>query len=996
VGAIKRETAPAGPVTELFDRLHGLHLAAGQPSIREIATGIGRGVISPSTIHNMFRGPRVPKWSFLELVVEELRGDPMEFRALWQAARIAEDEADGIGQAAEEKEQDEGLATSPADGGVAPVAARSSLSLTTPLAPPAQPAGSVLPRRLWSNEIPQRNSHFTGRVAELDALHANLVREDRPHPPAQLISGMGGVGKTEIATEYVHRHRDKYEIIWWIRAEHTDRVRDALVKLGQRLEVRPVSQEGGRDRTIAAVLDTLVNKIKANWLLIYDNAAQPLELQPYLPACPPNGHIIITSRLQNWPGYIEKDNVGVSPFTEEEAVSFLRRRVAILGADPGLDADESQRRIDDAARLAETLGYLPIAIEHAAAYLTETDRSVDRYLSLFEENAHRLLNEQAGEFPASVAATWTMSTGLLTRDAELLFNLCAFFSPEPIAVELCLNSARAVNGPAGLRELLSSSPRFRASATLMNRLSLVKMDGARDQIQMHRVVQAVTRGQLRQNAPDVFQEYRDAVDTLLAESNPGNPDRAGLDAVYDLSLQHLESDRSFLSTSNPALRRLFIDQVRRLHLRGGHVEATRFGQDIRRVWLDRLGPSDLHVLALSVEVAIAMQLSGRAADARRLILETRARLDEFDDATQGEVPREQLEVRLLCDNAYGADLRTRGQFNEALLLDRGLLPRFEAVFGPDHERTLNVRNNIAADYRRLGRFGEALEIDQRTFDDRCRVLGPADPRTLNSQDMVAIDLRGLGRYQESLDVARKVVAAFEASSARENPDWLNARTDFAAALRKAGHSWDALQWSEDVVQRYRDYLGLDHAHTLRAAANLINDRRAVGELAIAEDLGVEIYERSSAVSSPVEIMYAAMVGLASVLRAAGHPDEARPLDQQARDALMGIYGNQHPFTLAASINYASDLAACGELAEAIRIGQDTLTDCRSMLGPDHPDTLMAAVNLAIDVAASGGQARAERLREDALRRYADTLGMEHPEARTAQQGGRLTAEIEPY
>jgi hypothetical protein len=44
----------------------------------------------------------------------------------------------------------------------------------------------------------------------------------------------------------------------------------------------------------------------------------------------------------------------------------------------------------------------------------------------------------------------------------------------------------------------------------------------------------------------------------------------------------------------------------------------------------------------------------------------------------------------------------------------------------------------------------------------------------------------------------------------------------------------------------------------------------------------------------------------------------------------------------------------------------------------------------------GGKARAERLREDALRRYAETLTMEHPEARAAQQGRRLTAEIEPY
>ena len=744
MGAIKREPTPFGPVTDLFDRLHVIHLAAGQPSMREIANRIGRGVVSSSTVHNMFRGPRVPKWGFLELVVEELDGNVAEFRGLWQAARLAEEAADNPG-----------MTGATGNGELMAVPQEPNTSATSPLL--AAPAGLAAgtPHRIWSNENPERNLHFTGRAAELEALRANLTRDDRSHPASQLISGMGGVGKTEIATEYIHRHRDKYEIIWWIRAEHTDRVRDALVKLGQRLGVSPAGTESGRDRTIAAVLETLASGSRPNWLLVYDNAAQPLELQRYLPACPPGGHIIITSRLQNWPGYIEKDSVGVSPFTEDEAISFLRRRVPALGVNRGLPADEDNRRIGEAGRLAGALGHLPIAIEHAAAYLTETGHSVDGYLSRFEENAHRLLNEQPGEFPASVSATWTMSTELLTQDAVHLFNLCAFFSPEPIAVELCLDHARAVFDPPALREVLSSAPRFRAAATQLNRLSLLKLDGARDQIQMHRVVQAVTRGQLRQNQPNAFLAYRDAIDTLLAESNPGNPDRGSFDAAYDRSLQHLESEHSFLNTANPALRRLIIDQVRRLHLRGGHVEAMRFGQETLRVWRKRLGPDHLDVLALAVEVAIAMQLDGHAADARGLILATRAMLDENAD--------DQREITLLCDNLYGADLRTRGQFNEALELDRGLLPKFEQVFGPEHERTLNVRNNIAADYRRLGRFGEALEIDRHTFEDRCRILGASDLRTLNSQDMMAIDLRGLGRYQESLDIARKVVAAFQAA-----------------------------------------------------------------------------------------------------------------------------------------------------------------------------------------------------------------------------------------
>ena len=964
--AINRNATPPGAITELYDRLDELHLKAGMPSMREIATRAGRGRISSSTVHNVFtfRNARVPRWPFLEEIVKALAGDTAVFLALWQAAWQAENNIVTLRVGAPE-------IAAPNPG----VAGR------------ARPAPPDSYQRIWSAEVPSRNPSFTGRVTELETLRANLIFRGRPVPPAQVISGMGGVGKTEIATEYIHLHRDKYDIVWWIRAEHHDRVRDALVRLGERLDLRLVTS-GGRDRAIAAVLEALESGVRPNWLLVYDNVAEPLDLQRYLPTCRPGGHVIITSRLQTWPGYIEADSIEVLPFTEEEAISFLRRRVAALAMDRTLREKEDEQRNHEAGRLAAALGHLPIAIEHAAAYLTETGQSVDDYLSPFDQNADRLLSEQRPELPESVSHTWTMSTALLTPDAEHLFNLCAFFSPEPIAGELLLENAHAVSDPPGLREFLSSSHRFRAAASQMHRLSLVKVDGARDQIQMHRVVQAVTRGQLRQHRRDAFLAYQAAADTLLAESNPGTPDRAANDAVYDLSLQHLESDRSFLHTGNSALRRLIIDQVRRLHLRGSHAEATRFGQEALQVWREHLGPEDLEVLTMAVEVAIAMRSDAHAADARDLILSTLRVLRE----RYGE----NHEVTLLCANTYGADLRSRGQRAEALEMDLSLLPRFQQVFGPDHHRTLNVRNNIAADYRRLGRHQDALDEDRKTLRDRRRIFGPDDPVTLTSLDAVARDLRDLGQYQESLDTARKVVEGFAARRGPENLDWLNARKSFAAALRKAGYHWDALQESEEVVQRYRDYLGLDHTYTLRAASNLINDRRAVGELARAEELGREVLDRCQAVASPTDLAYATLVSLASVLRAAGEPEDALRYDRQARDGLVDAYGDEHPFTLETTINYASDLAACGDLAAAIWAGQETLARCRGSLGEDHPVTLMAAANLALDELASGNETAAEEMLTDALRRYTGTLTTEHPEARAALARNRLTAEIEPY
>ncbi len=954
--------------------------------MREISRRAGRGKISSSTVHNLFRSSRVPRWEFLEQVVLALggAGDREEFLALWQAAWQAENEVETprAGQANAVPAQGRGANH---HSGLAP----------RPIQNGNKDWAEAMPRqsqRIWSNEIPPRNVYFTGRVFELELMRDHLSSQQVPH--VQVVVGMGGIGKTELAAEYIHRNRDKYEIIWWIRAEHHDRVRDALVKLAQRLGLREAATDSGRDRTITAVLDALQSEAQSSWLLVYDNAVSPLELQEYLPTSRPRGHIIVTSRQLNWRSYIIADGIELSPFTKEEAVSFLRGKVSGLAERDGrkqLSEEEDVRRAGEARRLAAELGHLPIAIDHAAAYLAETEVSVDEYLARFAENAHQLLSEQPGDpdLPAHISGTWAMSTTLLTPDAEQLFNLCAFFSPEPIAAELFLHDTAGIDHPPGLGEFLSSPQRFRAATSQLHRLSLARVDGARDLIQMHRVVQAVTQGRLRQGRSEMFHAYRAAVDTLLARSNPGNPDYSSSDAAYDLSLQHLESDHRFLRTDDLALRDLIIDQVRRLRLRGAHVEALQFGHDALRVWRERLGENDLQVLTMAVEVAIARYIAGRAADAHELILQIRPLLQRY---TEGDG----FKVFLMCESFYGEDLRAHSQFREALELDLSILPKFEIAFGVDHERTMNVRNNIAMDYLRLGRFQDALQVDQSNLKDRRRVLGPDDPITLNSHSAVARDLRSLGRYQESLDIARQAAKAFEAIGGRENPFWLDACDGFATALRKAGHHWDAMQESEHVLYRYRDYLGVDHMNTLRAAANLINARRAVGDLAGAEELARETHEVCLRSGCPEDLLYAVLVNLASVLRMVGLAEEARAYDDQAGRGFIRIYGELHPFTLAATINYASDLAECDRLGEAIHVGHQTLAKCRRSLGDKHPDTLIAGTNLAVDEATAGNQADAEQRLDDILRRYEETLTLEHPEARAARNWTRLTAEIEPY
>lgn len=90
------------------------------------------------------------------------------------------------------------------------------------------------------------------------------------------------MGKTEIAAEFAHRHAQDYDIIWWIRSEDEDRVQDAFVKLGRRLDL-PHADDYPPDKFVPTVIDALHHGPFERWLLIFDSATEPAVVKRYLP-----------------------------------------------------------------------------------------------------------------------------------------------------------------------------------------------------------------------------------------------------------------------------------------------------------------------------------------------------------------------------------------------------------------------------------------------------------------------------------------------------------------------------------------------------------------------------------------------------------------------------------------------------------------------------------------------------------------------------------------
>ena len=336
---------------------------------------------------------------------------------------------------------------------------------------------------IWG-DVPQRNRNFTGREEILAGLREGLREESAGTVaavlPTRALQGMGGVGKTALTIEFAHRYRSDYDLVWWIRADQTALVRPQLASLAGRLGLQPATATG-IDVAVASVLDALRRGAPySRWLLVFDNADQPEDLNEIIPRGP--GHVLVTSRNHRWQAVV--DTVPIDVFARTESREFLSRRVP------------KKLSESDADLLAEELGNLPLALEQAGAIQAETGMPVNEYLRLLREHADAIMEEgKSPEYPLSMTAAWRLSVDLLSKQmpqALELLRCCAFFSPDPIPRDVFRRGTRATE--TRVSDLIADPILLARAIRELGRFALVRIDGRA--IQVHRLIQALLRSDL--------------------------------------------------------------------------------------------------------------------------------------------------------------------------------------------------------------------------------------------------------------------------------------------------------------------------------------------------------------------------------------------------------------------------------------------------------------------------------------------------------------------
>ncbi len=772
-----------------------------------------------------------------------------------------------------------------------------------------------------------RNLYFTGREEVLTALRSALTQ---PGPTALTrrlaISGLGGIGKTQLAIEYAYRYADTYEALFWVRAGSYDLLVSDFLTIAAALNLFERNQPDQH-----AIVQVVKRWFAAHghWLLIFDNVDQLDLVRDFLPV-DGKGHVILTTRAQATGTIAEQ--VDLDKMSLEEGTLFLLRRMKLLKGEASLETVSEALRTP-AQAIVVALDGLPLALDQAGAYIEETGCSLADYLTCYQTRRDRLLlrrGRDAVGHPEPVATTWALSFERVKQvnpSAAELLHLCAFLHPDAIAERLLVAGAPEL-GPV-LEPLVEDRMELNDAIRELLTYSLIRRDASRMTISMHRLVQATLRDGMEQEVQRVWAER---VVRALRRAFP-----EGLEVptwpICQAYLPHALVAASLIDQWTlwfPEAVSLLERVGKYLEVRAQYDEAERCYQQALRIRRQHYGEGHPELGISLNQLALLYTAQGKYQQAQPLFEQA---LALYEQAGLSASP-------VFAQTLYGLAwlAHDQGNFQQAEQLYQQALVMGEQVFGPEHHEVAATLDRLAWLSHDQGKFQQAEQLYQRALTMLEHSLGSEHPRVAESLSNLALLSWEQGDYERAEQLFQRALAITRQTMGSEHPQVALILNNLGLLHWKRHRYEQAEPCYVQALMLWEKALGPNHADVATCLNNL-------GRL----------YQDQ------------------------GRYDEAEVFHQRALAIREQELGSNHP-DVAFSLNNLALLAQSQQRYEQAEIYfRRALALRESALGPDHPlvaATLSTLANLSCDL---GNDEEAELLYQRALAIQEQALGTQHPD-----------------
>jgi tetratricopeptide (TPR) repeat protein len=773
-----------------------------------------------------------------------------------------------------------------------------------------------------------RNPFFIGRDALLEQVHEQFHRAQPATPNHALaLSGLGGIGKTQIAVEYAYRYRDEYRAVFWVHADSRETLVADFIALARLLDL-PEQDAQDQMRIVGAGKRWMEQH--EGWLLILNNADELPLLTNFLPGGG-KGYILLTTRSQATGRIAE--SLSVEKLELAEGMRLLLRRAKLLAPGETLETVSAPMR-EEAQSLITELDGLPLAIDQAGAYIEETGCSLSEYLGLYRRRRFALLKRQSSvspDYPHTVASTWALSFQQVEQAdpaaAELL-RLCAFLHPDAIPEAILTQGAEQL-GPV-LQEVAEDPFLLNEAIQLLRRYSLLKRDPQAKLLSLHRLVQVVLKESLDAKTQQQWAERAVwAVNAAFPEVEFANWNRCELCIPHVLVCAQLIEQYHL---SFPEAARLLHSAGHYLRDRGQYAQAEPLLQRALSIREQVLGSQHPEVADALDDLQHLHVLQGKYQQAEPLM----QRALSIREQVLGP---EHAQTATALNNLAGIYIQ-QGKYQQAEpLLQRALALREQAL-GGNHSDVAESLSNLAWLYFLQGRYADAEPLYQRAIALDEHILGPEHPETLLYLGNLAFLYTYWGKYKEAEPLNQRVLAARERVLGPEHPNTALALF-FLAQLYCFQRKYEQ---AEPLLQRAlhtcEQVLGPEHTRTMYVLLYLAQIYQARGQYEQAESFYQRVLTGFERVLGP-EHPYVAetLINLAQLYEKQGKDEQAEPLYQRALTIYEQALGSSHPFVAQPLHHLARLYEKQGKDEQASSLYQRALTIREQALGPEHPDTV---------------------------------------------------------
>lgn len=727
---------------------------------------------------------------------------------------------------------------------------------------------------------------------------------------AQLLVGMGGVGKTQLAADYARTAWNDIttagglDVLVWITASARAPIVNGYAQAGVELCRADPNDAEKAARSFLAWLTPKAGEKPCRWLIVLDDVADPDHLKGLWPPASPYGRTLITTRRRD--ASLAADGrqfIEVGLFDAEEALNYL---AASLSGRNEASADLSA--------LAQDLGHLPLALDQASAYIIDSGDSVNHYRRRLADRTTTLAALTPGTLPddqVPLAAAWSLS---IDRADTL--------SPVGLARPI-LQMASVLDGNGIPQTVLTSPPtlkHFAAQRTglpharrrrwrpsrqqpvtpdeavqalrVLHRLSLIDHVPATT-IWVHQLIQRTTRDTLNSQLYD--RTACAAADALISAWPDVESDTALVQGLRDnaAALAARAEDSLYRRDAHEVLFRTGMS----LGESGQAIPARDHYQHLAEAARQRLGADHSDTLSARRFLALWQGEAGDAPGAVELLAEL------VPDMVRALGKNDPYTLSTRDDLAFWRG--TAGDASGAVDALTDLVTHMERVLGKSHPDTLDTRSALAFWQGKSGDAPGATDVLAELLADQIRVLGKDHPDTFETRGRIA-DIRGeAGDAAGAADAFAELVDDEVRSLGAHHPEVLAARVGLAAWRAQADDAPGTADALADVLADQTRVFGTDHPKPLDTLGHLAYWRGEAGDAAGA----AQAYE---------------------------HLLEVR----------RRVVGADHPDTLAAWGSLAHWRGTAGDVDGAIAANEQLLAHMVQLLGEEHPDVSLIQRNLA--------------------------------------------------